>query len=229
MRIGRLPNESDAYRKARDELLEAEIALKDQRERVAKLRRALPLDAVIEDYALEEGPADLDRDGPVHKLRLSDLFDESPRPVLVYQYMFGGAQKAPCPMCTMWTDGFNGVAHHIRRWAHFGIVAQAELGALRTWARKRGWRNLRLFSSAGSTLKTDLGFQNEAGEQQPGVSVFVRHEDGSLRHFYSGSAYLGDATRYRGLDLYTPIWNLMDLLPGGRGDWLPKLEYDGGA
>src|SRR5689334_21806484 len=35
--------ESAAYRKLRDELLEAEIALKDQRERVASLRRRLPM------------------------------------------------------------------------------------------------------------------------------------------------------------------------------------------
>ena len=37
------PNESEAYRKARDELLEAEIALRRQTEAVAAARRALPL------------------------------------------------------------------------------------------------------------------------------------------------------------------------------------------
>ncbi len=34
--------ESPDHRKARDELLEAEIGLRDQRERVAELRRKLP-------------------------------------------------------------------------------------------------------------------------------------------------------------------------------------------
>ena len=39
----RFPNESDAYRAARDELLTAEIALKRQIEEVAAQRRRLPL------------------------------------------------------------------------------------------------------------------------------------------------------------------------------------------
>lgn len=36
------PNENDAYRKARNELLEAEINLRRQTETVAALRRRLP-------------------------------------------------------------------------------------------------------------------------------------------------------------------------------------------
>ena len=31
---------------------------------------------------------------------------------------------------------------------------------------------------------------------------------------------------YRGLDLFTPVWNMLDLTPDGRGDWLPGLQYD---
>jgi predicted dithiol-disulfide oxidoreductase (DUF899 family) len=38
-----LPDESEEYRQGREELLTAEIALKDQIERVAALRRQLPL------------------------------------------------------------------------------------------------------------------------------------------------------------------------------------------
>jgi hypothetical protein len=30
----------------------------------------------------------------------------------------------------------------------------------------------------------------------------------------------------RGIDLLSPVWNLFDLLPGGRGDdWYPKHRY----
>ncbi|MEE8545194.1 MAG: DUF899 family protein, partial [Alphaproteobacteria bacterium] len=53
---GRLASESEAYKRIRDELLAAEIALKAQRERVAKLRRSLPLDSAVEDYLFREGP-----------------------------------------------------------------------------------------------------------------------------------------------------------------------------
>jgi len=50
MTHGRIATESDNYRKSRDELLEAEIALRGHIERVAALRRQLPLDTAVEDY-----------------------------------------------------------------------------------------------------------------------------------------------------------------------------------
>ena len=52
-----LPNESPEYRKRRTELLEAEIALKNQRERVAELRRRLPTDTKAAAYVLREDPS----------------------------------------------------------------------------------------------------------------------------------------------------------------------------
>ena len=46
-----IKGESEEYRKLRDQLLEAEIALKDQTERVAALRRKLPGGPLVEtDY-----------------------------------------------------------------------------------------------------------------------------------------------------------------------------------
>jgi predicted dithiol-disulfide oxidoreductase (DUF899 family) len=97
MNPGRLETESADYGKLRDELLEAEIALKDQRERVAALRRKLPFDTEFQDYEFHEGPADLTKDGPFPTVRLSELFDDPRKPLVVYQYMYGGAQKRPCP------------------------------------------------------------------------------------------------------------------------------------
>ena len=44
----------------REQLRLAEIELMRQRERVAELRRGLPQGAAIQDYAFEEGPANLD-------------------------------------------------------------------------------------------------------------------------------------------------------------------------
>ena len=52
----RFPNEGAEYRRARDDLLRAEIALRKQLEDVAALRRTLPLGgAVPHDYEFEEG------------------------------------------------------------------------------------------------------------------------------------------------------------------------------
>jgi predicted dithiol-disulfide oxidoreductase (DUF899 family) len=106
---GPLAIESESYRNARAELLEAEIALRDQCERVAALRRKLPLETKVQDYVFDEGPAEFEKDGPFAKVRLSELFAHPAKPLVVYQYMYGAAQKKPCPMCTLWVDGFNGV------------------------------------------------------------------------------------------------------------------------
>src|SRR6202158_3471049 len=221
---GRLETESANYRKLRDELLEPEIALKDQRERVAALRRKLPLDMEIQDYEFHEGPADLTKDGPFPIVRLSELFDDPGKPLVVYQYMYGGAQKRPCPSCTMLVDGFNGVAHHLRQTMNFAIIAQAGIRELREWGRERHWNALRLVSSEGTDFKSILNFQDAEGKQRPGLSVFKRSQDGSVKHSYSASAELKEKMN-RGIDLLSPVWNLLDITPDGLGQWEPKLKY----
>jgi predicted dithiol-disulfide oxidoreductase (DUF899 family) len=222
---GRSELESSDYRRLRDELLEAEIALMMQRERVAALRRNLPLDTEIHDYEFHEGPVDLAKDGPFPSVRLSELFDDPSKPLVVYQYMFGGAQKRPCPSCTMWADGFNGVGHHLRQTMNFAIVAQAGIRELREWGRERSWNRLRLVSSEGSEFKSVLNFQDGEGKQRPGLSVFIKSPDGSVKHFYSASAPMSDEIKTRGIDLLSPVWNLLDITPDGRGQWDPKLKY----
>jgi len=49
-----LPNESEEYLSTREELRLAEIELRNQRERVAELRRNLPQGPAVQDYAFEE-------------------------------------------------------------------------------------------------------------------------------------------------------------------------------
>jgi len=225
MLFGPLHNESDAYQKARLELKQAEIALRDHRERVAQLRRELPIEPPIDDYPFLEGPADLSADEPITEIRLSDLFDETNKLVVLYQFMFGEAQTTPSSSCTMWTDGFNSVAPHLEQNITVAVVAQAGIEEWRAHARTRRWTNLRLLSSAPSSFKSDLLFQNEKGGQMPGATVIVRDEEGNLRHTYSGSAVF-DSGEYRGIDLLSPVWNILDLTPEGRGEWNPSLSYD---
>jgi predicted dithiol-disulfide oxidoreductase (DUF899 family) len=222
---GPLEIESENYRRAREELLEAEIALRDQCERVSALRRKLPLETNVQDYVFEEGPVELHKDGPFSKVHLSGMFAEPAKPLVVYQYMYGAAQKKPCPMCTLWIDGFNGVAHHLRQRVNFAIIAQVGIGELREWGRQRGWHNLRLVSSAGSDFKQELHFQDADGSQHPGVSVFVRSPEGFIKHFYSGTAIMKE-NLHRGIDLLSPVWNIFDLTPEGRSDWNARLKYD---
>lgn len=225
MSVGRLANESPGYGKLRDELRAAEIALKDQVKRVAELRRRLPTDTEVEDYALREGPADLGAgDEPQRTVRLSELFEKPELPLILVHFMFGEAQEDPCPMCTMWADGYDGVVPHLHQRANFGVVVAGNLGRIRAWGCQRGWRHVRLLSSAGTSLKRDLGMEHLDGRQEPGVSVFVRRDDGRVRHFYTGGASLGEG-QWNGMDLLSPVWNFFDLTPEGRGDWMPSRKY----
>ena len=221
-----LTNESPEYLAAREELRKAEIDLMRQRERVAELRRALPAGAVIEDYELLEGPTSLDNgDEPVRKTCLSELFTKPDRALVIYQFMFGKKQQEPCPMCTAWIDGLNGVAHHLAQNIDLVIVAAADPAALRAHARDRGWDKLRLLSGGESTFKYDLGSEDREGGQDSTITVITRDADGTLRHFYSVHPRMDREIQERGIDLYTPIWNVLDLTPQGRGTFYASLDY----
>jgi hypothetical protein len=79
----RFPGESDEYRRARDELLQAEIDLRRRTEAVAAKRRALPLGgAVPEDYRFEEVA---EGGGEV---RFSELLRAGKDTLVVYSFMF---------------------------------------------------------------------------------------------------------------------------------------------
>ncbi|MFD9637282.1 DUF899 family protein [Streptomyces violascens] len=222
----RLTNESADYLDAREELRLAELDLMRHREQVAAQRRALPQGPPVDDYVFIEGPADLDAgDTPFREVTLSELVTSPDRPLIVYHLMYGKLQTDPCPMCTLWIDGFNGIAHHISRNADFAIAAAADLPALRQHARNRGWHRLRLLSCGDSTFKYDLGSEDKDGGQDSTISVFTGDGDGRVRHFYSAHPRMADDIGERGIDLLAPVWHLLDLTPQGRGDWYPSLDY----
>ena len=125
----------------------------------------------------------------------------------------------------MWIDGFNAVAPHLLQNIDFAIVAAAEPGDIKAHAAVHGWDNLRLLSAGSSNFKYDLGSEEADGAQTEWISVFTRDADGTVRHVYSRGAQLADDRRERGIDLLSPVWQLLDLTPGGRGDWYPSLRY----
>lgn len=221
----RLP-ESPEYAARREELRQAEIELMRHRERVAALRRQLPAGSPVSDYSFREGPGRLDDgDEPGSAVRLSELFSSPERPVVIYHLMYGKAQTSPCPMCTMWIDGFNGIAAHLAQNADFAVAAAADLAPLRAYARVRGWDRLRLLSCAGSTFKYDLGSEDADGAQDSTISVFTLDPGGSPRHSYTAHPAMSGEIDQRGLDLLAPVWHLLDLTPQGRGDWYAQLDY----
>jgi len=218
------PGASADYASARRTLLDAERALRDRIEEVAALRRALPPGPLVPDYPFAEGPADLGLDEPVGTPRLTDLFG-SHHTLVIYHLMFAPGAAQACPMCSMWVDGLHGVAHHLAQRTAFAVVAKAPLADLRSWARRRGWDGLRLLSSNDNTFNADLNAEDEQG-QRPGLSVFVRDGDG-VRHSYTMHAGYSAEEPERGIDLYSPVWQILDLLPQGRGDWYADNRYPG--
>lgn len=221
-----LANESSEYLRKREELRLAEIELMRQREVVAGLRRNLPEGVSLQDYQFEEGPRDLNAgDGPARTVRLSELFSQPTRSLVIYHFMFGKKQTKACPMCTAWLDGANGVAHHLAQNLDFAVVAAADLATLRAYARARGWDRLRLLSAGNSTFKYDLGSEDREGHQDSTISVFTRDGNGTVRHFYSAHPKMAPDIKERGIDLLTPIWHFMDLTPQGRGSWYASLAY----
>lgn len=221
MRNFTLESATDAYRETREKLRQAEIALKDQRETVAALRRALPAETTIpEAYVFTEAAAN----GP-RPVALADLFADDRRALIVIHFMWAPQDARPCPMCAMWADGFNAVAPHVAQKAPMVVIAKQDAAQIQDYADGRGWANLRFLSSGGTRFNRDFAMEDENESQWPGVSIFLRGDDGSVRHFYTAGAIMGD-DNYRGMDLYSPVWNLFDLLPNGRGDWMPGLSYE---
>ena len=209
---------SDGYRRAREELRLAELELTDHVERVAALRRQLPDDTVVPDYELIDVASG-------ESAPISSLFTAADRALVLYHFMYGKAQTEPCPLCTMWIDGYNAAAPHVTQNVDFAVVAAAEPAAISAHAEARGWGNLRLLSAGDSSFKYDLGSEEADGTQIEHISVFARAADGTVRHLYSKGAQMADDRRERGIDLLSPVWHLLDLTPNGRGDWYPALRY----
>ena len=221
------PGEPAEYRTARDLLLQQEIELRRMTEAVAAARRALPPGGVVpEDYVFEGQGSD----GAPVEVRLSDLFAPGKNTLFTYNMMFprSSDEDLPCPSCTQFLDSFDGVGEHADQRINVAVVVKTELHRALAHAEDRGWRRLRLLSSAGNTFNRDYHGETEDGTQQlPMLNVFDR-VDGTIRHRW-GSELLfapsdpGQDPRHG--ETIDPLWNLFDFTPDGRGAWYPALSY----
>jgi predicted dithiol-disulfide oxidoreductase (DUF899 family) len=237
------PGESAEYRAARNRLLEREIELRRAMEAVAAARRRLPPGGVVpQDYVFQaQGP-----DGGPAAVRLSELFAPGRDSLVIYSMMFprdprddrpGPASgrtallplaQGPCPSCTAFLDQLDGAAEHASQHINLAVAGKAPIERILTFGAERGWRRLRLLSSAGTTYNRDYLAETPDGEQQPMLNVFHRDGD-TIRHFWGSELFFaptepGQETRHVGT--LEPVWNLFDLTPEGRGaDWDEQLSY----
>src|SRR5271166_4091704 len=163
------PGETPKYRSARNRLLTAERDLRRHVERVAALRRKLPLGGEApEDYIFEEGAR--------KKVKFSELFRDDLNTLVVYSFMFGPEMKQACPMCTSFIDGLNSTAPHFEQRANLAVVAKSPISRLRDFGLGRGWTNLRLLSSANNSYNRDYHGETPEGGQLPSLNVFARRK-----------------------------------------------------
>ena len=237
------PGESAEYRAARDRLLEREIELRRAMEAVASARRELPPGGPVpEDYVFNGQGAD----GAPTDVRLSDLFAAGKDSLVIYSFMFPrdpgderpGPTKGqtallplaegPCPSCVALLDQLDGAAEHASQHLNLAVVAKSPLPRILSFAEERGWRRLRLLSSAGNSYNRDYLAESKEGHQRPMLNVF--HRDGeTIRHYWGSELFYapmdpGQDPRHVGT--LEPVWNLFDLTPEGRpSDWDEQLSY----
>ena len=110
------------------------------------------------------------------------------------------------------------------------VVAKSAPERIRNFAHERGWRNLRLLSSRNTTYNRDYHAETPDGDQIPMLNVFVRGGD-EIRHFWASELMFApreEGIEARHVDSIWPIWNVLDMIPEGRGEDpnLPSLAYE---
>lgn len=223
------PGETQEYRRARNNLLEAEVELRRQIETVAAQRRALPLGGEVRtDYVFEGSPPG---EKGFKAIRLSELFEPDKDSLFLYSFMFPestGPTMTPCPSCTSIIDGIDGAAPHIMQRVNLAVCAKAPIAMFREHADNRGWRNVLLLSSAGNTYNRNYHTEGPDGGESPVATAFIRRGD-RIHHFWSSELWFvrpepGQDMRH--VDFMWPMWSIFDCTAEGRGsDWGPRLTY----
>jgi len=131
-----------------------------------------------------------------------------------------------CQSCSFWADNFDGIDVHLAaRDTTFVVVSRAPLPAIDAYRTRMGWSFLWVSSvKSDFNMDFDVSFPigdrdsatynyvpfDEDGEERPGVSVFIRGEEGEIYHSYSAYS--------RGIDIFNGAYQLLDLTPKGRSE-----------
>jgi len=218
---------------ASQEFLAREKEFTRQRDALSEARRHLPRVKVEKEYTF---------DGPNGAVSLQDLF-EGRSQLLVYHFMFAPSWDEGCDGCSFVCDHVDAARQHFEHHdVSFAAVSRAPLAKLDAYKKRMGWKFPWVSSGEGdfnydfqaSFRREDLDrgpvlynftLQTLKGEDQPGLSVFQRDENGEIYHTYSSYE--------RGLDLLIGAYNFIDLTPVGRNEsdgmenWMKRHDtYD---
>jgi predicted dithiol-disulfide oxidoreductase (DUF899 family) len=217
----------DEWMAARKKHLADEKEFTHRRDRLSQARRDLPWERITKEYLFE---------GPTGRVSLSDLFDGRSQ-LVIYHAMFNPDTATPetswttdaaCQFCSFWIDNFDRIAVHLNhRDITILVVSRARYPKIVAYKRRMGW-TIPYVSSVDSDFNVDFGvsFTPEevaAGKadcnygtiqhrwtEAPGISVFIKDDQGIVYHTYS--------TYARGIDMLNVAYHYMDLVPKGRDE-----------
>jgi predicted dithiol-disulfide oxidoreductase (DUF899 family) len=193
--------DQQTWRTALDDLRVREKAATRELDAIAAQRRRLPM-VEMPDYTL------IGADGPV---RLADVFEEH-RQLIVYNHMWTNGAQWQCPGCTGYTSQFTRLKFLDNYDARFVIVTNGPINEALAYKSRVG-NKMDWYSSSESSFGADV----DAG---PGggfaINVFLRDGDTVYRTWHTTS---------RGIELLSPFFGLVDVLPWGRQeDWQDSPE-----
>lgn len=221
LRTPRFAHETPEYAAAREALLAREIEARRQLGRLAAQLRELPPGPEIkEDYRF------IDTNGS--EIGLAGMFGDHDTLVL-YHWMYGPDRKRPCPMCTNLIGPLAANAADLGQRVALAVVARSPVERQIAFALERGWRDVPFYQAVGDAFSLAIGgLDPEKGWEWPVLMVLVKDGDTVRLH------WMGETTKDmadpgedpRGATEIEPLWTVLDLTPGGRGnDWYPKLSY----
>ena len=207
----------DEWLTARKALLAKEKEFTKARDALSAARRELPWVKVEKNYVF---------DGPNGKETLADLFGGRSQ-LIVYHFMLGPGWEQGCPSCSFLADHFDGAVIHLaQRDVTLVVVSRAPLAEIEAYKKRMGWK-FKWVSSFGNDFNHDfhVSFTQRGNGQGrrvqlhgrqdpqrgiPGLSAFIRDENGKVFHTYSSYA--------RGLDMLVGTYNFLDMAPKGRDE-----------
>src|SRR5882724_13517005 len=215
---------------ARNALLEREKELTRRSDDLARERSELPWVRVEKEYSFDTDS------GPK---TLPELFDGRAQ-LLVYNFMFGPAYTAGCPVCSSGADTFDGaVAHLGARDITFLCISRAPLEKLEGYERRIGW-SFPWVSSQGSDFNFDFGASHTKEELTPRLEGNLGRVPGlaaecgtdpagylsegpvfSAFALDDGVVYLTYSTTARGLEFMLGYYGFLDRAPKGRDEGDP--------
>ena len=210
---------------------------------MAAQRRALPRGGVVpEDYVFERVG------GAGGEVPFSALFAPQKDTLVTYSFMFPRysgdtrpgpttgrtaglpLEETPCASCTSILDSLDGASRHLTRQINLAVIAKSDPERVGAFAQERGWSHLQLLSSRSNNFNRDYHAETPEGHQMPLMNVFVRDGE-EIRHCWATElmwAPSDEGEERRHVDSIWPIWNVLDMTPGGRGEMpnFPGLDYD---